>query len=410
MNKETFCPAPWMHLHVINDGRAFPCCMTPIEDKYSFGNVKEQSLLEIMNDPKAKEMRLGMLQNKPLPPSCHRCTEKEAVNMNSMRKGMVDKYAHLINQQVTNTKEDGSVDELKLLYWDFRFSNYCNLSCRTCGPIFSTSWAKDAKVLWKSTVREAALIDLKDATNFWNDLYANIDSVDEIHFAGGEPVLMEEHWRLTDMLIEKNLLNTRLKYSTNATTLTYKGRNILDVWKKFKHVHVSVSVDGAYDTFDYVRNRGKWPETEEVLTAIKNSGVEFWIHPTISILNIYRLTELHDKLLEMNIVGDTKKNFADYFITQFHLNPLFSPEYYSLTSLPKHHKLAVEEMLRTYADKMFVEHAIPKKGWLSIIDFMNSADTTHQWNRFVDMTKQLDSIRQQEFLKINPEFKDEFTS
>ena len=79
-----------------------------------------------------------------------------------------------------------------------------------------------------------ALIDLKDAPVFWEDIEKHIDSVQEIHFAGGEPVLMEEHWRLLDILLEKGLTNVKLKYSTNATVLTYKKRNILDVWKQFK--------------------------------------------------------------------------------------------------------------------------------------------------------------------------------
>jgi len=94
MNKDynNFCVAPWMHLHVINDGRAFACCQTPLKDENSFGNVKHQKLIEIVNSDQAKQMRKDMLEGKPLPSACERCTSKEAVGLNSMRTGFNDRW------------------------------------------------------------------------------------------------------------------------------------------------------------------------------------------------------------------------------------------------------------------------------------------------------------------------------
>jgi radical SAM protein with 4Fe4S-binding SPASM domain len=410
MNKSNFCPAPWMHLHIINDGRAFPCCQTPLENKHSFGNVKNNTLLEILNSDNAKQMRLNMLKGDPLPSSCERCTSKEVVGMNSMRTGLVSGYGKDTQSFINKTNADGSLDELELQYWDFRFSNYCNLSCRTCGPIFSTSWAKDAKIIWSSENKQQTLIDLKDADLFWNDITNHIDSVQEIHFAGGEPVIMEEHWQMIDLLLEKRLFNTRLRYSTNATVLTYKGRNILDVWKQFTNVHVSLSIDGVNDAFEYIRNRGVWNTTKENLLAIADSEVKYWVHPTLSVLNIYRLVELHEILLNLNILNPSKdkRNLDSYFITQFHINPLFTPEYYSLQSLPAKHKKEIEKMLLSYSEKMFLKYGIPKSGWISIIEFMNAADTSHEWGNFIEMTNKLDAVRKQSFIRINPEFSEYF--
>lgn len=398
----SFCSAPWMHLHVINDGRAYPCCMTPLEDKYQLGNVKEQSLFEIMNSDRAKKMRVDM-QNGILPESCMRCKSKEDAGMPSMRTGMVDRWLPEIQDLVDNTEFDGTINELRLKYWDFRFSNYCNLSCRTCSPIFSTSWAADYKAV-NGVDMGPALIDLKDAPVFWEDIEKHIDSVQEIHFAGGEPVLMEEHWRLLDILLEKGLTNVKLKYSTNATVLTYKKRNILDVWKQFKYVHLSLSIDGEGDTFEVVRNRGKWKQTEDNLIAISKSKVDYWVHPTVSILNIYRIPELHNRLLEIGVLNPERQN---YWVTQFHINPLFIPQYYSITSLPGHHKQAVKEMLESYGKEMSIKHNIPFSGWQSIIDFMYSSDTSHQWKHFLKSTKVLDELRGQDLFRINPEFANE---
>lgn len=391
-----------MHLHVINDGRAYPCCMTPLEDKYQLGNVKEQTLFEIMNSERAKKMRVEMM-NGILPESCMRCKSKEDAGMPSMRTGMVQRWYPEIEDLVEDTEFDGTIPELRLKYWDFRFSNYCNLSCRTCSPIFSTSWAADYKAI-NNVDMGPALIDLKEANVFWDDIVNHIDSVQEIHFAGGEPVLMEEHWRLLDLLIEKGLTNVKLKYSTNATVLTYKKRNVLDMWKKFKYVHLSLSIDGVGEAFEVIRNRGKWDQTRENLIAISKSGVDYWVHPTVSNLNIYRLPELHSELLEIGVLNPKREN---YWITQFHINPLFIPQHYSLTSLPYHHKQAVTKLLTEYGKKMAIEHNIPFDGWQSIIDFMNSSDTSSQWKHFIKATKVLDELRGQDLFKINPEFVDE---
>jgi MoaA/NifB/PqqE/SkfB family radical SAM enzyme len=406
MKKETSCPALWMHLHVINDGRAFPCCMTPLEDSNSFGNVNDQSLIEIMNSPKAKSMRVGMMNGDPLPPSCHRCTEKEVLGLNSYRTGMVNGYTNIIKDRVKDTLPDGTINYVELNSWDFRFSNYCNLSCRTCAPLFSTSWSKDFKVLWGKKANDKVLINLENANPFWKDLEEQVKHVKEIHFAGGEPVIMEEQWRLLDMLVERNLTDIELFYSTNATMLTFKGRNILDLWKKFKNVHLSLSIDGEGPAFEYVRNRGKWADVEQNLKDINAAGIKNWVHPTVSILNIYRLTELHDKLIELDAV-DLKK-LHNYFVTEFHINPLFTPNYYCLTSLPPHHKQAVAKMLTDYADKMYDLYRLPKESWIGIINFMNTSDTSNLWPNFVDMTKRLDKIRNQNFLEINPEFTNDF--
>jgi sulfatase maturation enzyme AslB (radical SAM superfamily) len=257
--------------------------MTPIDNQSTLGNVNNNSLFEIMNSDKAKSMRKGMLEGKPLPSSCSRCVSKEKSGMGSMRIGMNDHWFDEVEDLVENTNEDGSIDELRLLYWDFRFSNYCNLACRTCSPLFSTAWTKDFVQVFGDKSEHLGLINLDGANTFWDNIEETIHTAKEIHFAGGEPLIMPEHWKLIEMLEERNLYDVKLKYSTNATMLENKGRNIIDIWKKFKHVHLSLSIDGTGDLFELVRHNGKWAKTRENLIKINEAGIDFWLHPTISI-------------------------------------------------------------------------------------------------------------------------------
>lgn len=410
-NSENFCVAPWMHLHVINDGRAFACCQTPLRNENSFGNVKHQSLQDVMNSERAKTMRKDMLDGKPLPKACERCASKQQHGLNTMRTGLNDKWYNKVSDLIATTADDGSIPELQLKYWDFRFSNYCNLACTTCSPLFSTQWSKDWKQLHpNSSHYDTRLIDLKEANIFWNDIEHNLDAMSEIHFAGGEPLIMPEHWKILDLLDEKKKYDVELRYSTNGTTLGTSKQNILEYWKKFNYVHLSLSIDGAGDAFEHIRYKGKWKETLDNLKKIRASGAaDYWFHPTVSILNIFRLTELHETLHNEDLMplGRIHKNRAfnleNYWVDRFHLNPLFTPEYYSITILPPHLKDRAAEEISAYGKRMEAEHGIPYHGWQNIIDFMYQADNSHLFEQFVRKSKELDNVRGTDIFKINPE-------
>ena len=411
-----FCSALWMHLHVINDGRTYPCCMTPIENDTSLGNVNNNTLFEIMNSDKAKLMRKDMIEGNPLPHSCNRCVQKENSGFGSMRIGMNDHWFDEIQDMVAETKPDGSIDELRLLYWDFRFSNYCNLACRTCSPLFSTSWTNDFIKVFGDKTEHLGLINLDDADIFWKNIEETIHTAKEIHFAGGEPLIMPEHWKLIEMLEKRELFDVKLKYSTNATMLENKGRNIIDIWKKFKHVHLSLSIDGIGENFEMVRHNGKWAKTRENLIKINEAGLDFWIHPTVSILNIFRITEMHKEFFDMGLIPIKKKaheiynfNPDHYFVSRFHINPCFYPLHYALETLPQELKQQATDKITEYGKMMEAEHGIPFAGWQSLIDIMNKTQGhSHNFGEFVSITKRLDILRNQDFLRLNPEFKPYF--
>jgi radical SAM protein with 4Fe4S-binding SPASM domain len=410
VKSKNFCTVPWMHIHVINDGRVFPCCQTPIEDENALGNVKEQRIIEIVNSDKYKTMRKNMLEDKPLPDSCERCTKKEDSGINTMRTGMNDQYAETNLDFITQTADDGAISEARLQYWDFRFSNYCNLACRTCSPLFSTKWHAESFKLHKVHFSgPKALIDLKEAKMFWDDLDGQIQHLKSIQMAGGEPVIMEEHWKLIQMLEQKNKTDVSLRYSTNATKLTYKGINMLDVWKKFKYVHLSLSIDGIGPHFDYIRHHGHWDEVKANLLAIRETkSIDYWMHPTISILNIFHITDMHKELFDLDLIPNRKlfpgNQFSSnaYFIHRFHLNPLFTPNSHSIKALPKELKTLATDHLLTYGEMMNKNHGIPMSGWQSLVDFMWASDDSHLFQDFIDHTKKLDELRSQDFTKLDP--------
>jgi uncharacterized Fe-S cluster-containing radical SAM superfamily protein len=99
---------------------------------------------------------------------------------------------------------------LKIQFLDFRNSNLCNMKCRSCGPIFSSSWAEE---LGNTIVlnQQATDFDSLDLTN-----------CEKIYFAGGEPLLNYQHYELLQRLIDLGR-DPVLIYSTNLSSLKYKN-------------------------------------------------------------------------------------------------------------------------------------------------------------------------------------------
>ena len=62
IESDTFCILPWIHLHAYPDGRAYPCCFA--FDPYPVGNLNKNSLAEVFNGDRMKEIRNRMLNNQ----------------------------------------------------------------------------------------------------------------------------------------------------------------------------------------------------------------------------------------------------------------------------------------------------------------------------------------------------------
>ena len=108
-----------------------------------------------------------------------------------------------------------------MTYWDIRFSNLCNLSCRSCGHIFSSSWYKDQVALagpeWaknNSVLNYAGRFE----TDMMEQLMEHLDYVEQIYFAGGEPLMMDEHYVILDELERRGRFDVRLIYNTELLT------------------------------------------------------------------------------------------------------------------------------------------------------------------------------------------------
>jgi organic radical activating enzyme len=396
---KTFCIYPWIHFHAYPTGSAYPCCMADMQ--FPIGDMRKHTIREIWNQAPMREMRRRMINNQPIS-ACNRCYEQENAGFVSGRQSANKHHGHHIDR-VKNTKTDGGLDQFELTYWDIRFSNLCNLRCRSCGHIFSSQWYQDQAKLagpkWRSEHTPLNYAG-RFETDAWDQLVEHIDHVEQIYFAGGEPLLMEEHYRILDELDRREMYHVRLIYNTNFTHTDLKGRSVFDYWRKFNSVSVGASLDGSGSYAEYIRKGTTWKDIEanrvEMIKVCPN--VDFYISPTLSIMNAWHLPDFHRDWVERGLIRHQDLN----------VNILQDPPYYRIDIATPEYKQQLSDRFQKHI-QWLKSAGDPlgrvTSGFEAAIKFMNATDNTHLIEQFWKKTQELDTIRNEKILDVIPELK-----
>ena len=401
MSEDKFCIVPWIHLNTEPNGRVKPCCAYLGQD---FGNLKDTTLEEIWNNEHTKSMRRSFLKNE-IPEGCLTCTKKEDSGGVSYRMAVTERFSHHIEKAKSNTLPDGTYETFEIIFWDFRFSNICNFKCRMCGHGSSSSWFDDFTPEEKKTK-----IKFLDSSYYGTDLmkYVDqfIDDVEEIYFAGGEPLLMAEHYQILDKLIAKERYDVFLRYNTNMSTIKYKDYDLVDIWKRFKDVRIFASIDGIDENAEYSRSGTDWPRVEENLVRLSQSNVGYVVSTTINILTVFNFTKLIDKLIELKM--STRKVLVS------HVN---WPQHYMSSVLPEELKNKVRIRLDEHLEKITSIVTKEESRWLAnlyneVKFYLNSTisleKTLELQQKFKRDTIKLDRIRKEDIRTAVPELSEWF--
>ena len=398
IESDTFCMLPWMHLHAYPDGRAYPCCFA--FDKLHVGNVNENSMEEVFNGPKMKQMRLNMLSNKKSR-ECIKCYDQEQSGFFSLRLSSNKHFGHNISM-TENTKPDGTADFI-IKYWDIRFSNLCNMACRSCGTWFSSNWYEDHKKLTGAPPNHAKIMKAGRSSNdIWEQLLKQFDHVEQFYFAGGEPIIMEEHLRILKELDKRKMYHVRLIYNTNFSKSKFKGTDIFELWNKFDSVSIGASLDAMGPRAELMRKGTVWEETvanrKRMLEVCPQ--VDFYISATVGLSNCLHVTDFHKDWVEQGLIKPQDFNF----------NLLQYPMWQRMDLLPQNEKERVTAKYNEHIAWLKSQDHLTRasKGFESALDWMNKKDMTRMLPTFVGETRKYDKIRDENFTDVFPEWKDLF--
>jgi radical SAM protein with 4Fe4S-binding SPASM domain len=392
-DSKTFCIYPWIHLHAYPTGEVYPCCHAEMKPGV-VGNCRTNTLEEIWKDAPMEKLRTDMLSETPNA-ACTRCYEQEESGFFSGRRSANKHHGHHIKKLENNPFE--------MTYWDIRFSNLCNLKCRSCGHIFSSQWYQDQAKLagpeWKerNTVLNYAG---RSETDMWTQLEPHLDYVEQIYFAGGEPLLMEEHYNILEELLRRGRTEVRLIYNTNFTHTDLKGKSVFEYWKQFRSVAVGASLDGYGKPAEYIRKGTVWTDVVKNRHSMLATcpRVDFYVSPTLSIMNAWHLPDFHREWVAHGLIKPQDLN----------VNILQDPAHYRIDIAPSEYKKQLTEKYQQHLNWLkIVGDPLGRatQGFESAVQFLNATDNTHLIDTFWRKTHELDSIRKENCLEIIPELK-----
>ena len=337
----TFCALPWLHLSTRPNGHMRVCCtanasavavnpesMDKIKsdagivarDDGKPANLATTSLTEAWNNTYMKSIRKMML-NGEQPQSCTKCFKEEEAGHKSKRIWETRKWVKQLGLDdiIGNTQEDGTIDP-KIRYIDLRLGSKCQLACVMCSPHDSSGWVKEHKKIhpnlknqklkythnWEKETGKLAWSGgsynwHKKNPQFWDELYAQIPTLKQLYWAGGEALIMDDHYTLLEKIIEDGYASQiELRYNSNG--LEWRS-DMFELWKEFRNVIFHFSVDDIGDRLHYIRYPSPWKQVEEQIHKLDNypyGNLDLTTAWTGIALNLYYLPEFIKWKLESN--------------------------------------------------------------------------------------------------------------
>ena len=407
---------PFTGLATREDGAVKVCCRSaPI------GFIQDAPLEYHWNGETMQRIRRQVLRGER-PTECAPCFNLEDQGVESLRQrhiaGVIpEARINLYPDALSKMAHDFTMP-FEIPTMEIKLNNLCNLKCRMCNPLDSTNWTDWDKVtpFYKKennflvhTITELVdkpgkyIGEFDDSDNWWSSFEKLLPHFKRVEFAGGEPLMDPQHYKILDMLKPYGK-NIEIKYATNGTTLGIsQGRTIHDYWPHFRSVAVNVSIDGIHDVYNYIRGNGDFNQVEENIKEIKKI-------PNVSRV-VGAFTAQAGNILQA-------AECIDYFINKmgvvFYSHRVSYPNCLSAQVLPQDLKdiaIARLEEVKLRVDRWNVVKENPLLGKVTHqqiqdnINYLQAKDQVNLWQDFLDFNFALDSTRNQSLLEVMPEFK-----
>ena len=335
MEDKFICPRPFHNIYNHPGGNYSPCCWAVPEN--SKGDPNSILPIDHFNGEAFRRLRKEMLEGKKtdfLYSYCKYCFDQEE-NFNISPRTRFDPIS---TEKIFNIfNDDGSLkNDIKERFLSVSiniFGNACNLECHGCDPKSSSSRTKAIKKIYPelesvginpklfSIDYKNNSFDLNNKEHFSNiidQLLKYSDIITNIHFVGGEPMLMKHHFLLLNRLIEENKSKQiNLNYVSNMTLMSLNEMKYY--FDNFKMTNIQWSVDALKEKNYWLRYPTDWESTTKNVFDIQSyfkktrkGSIVATITP--SILGIPSLRKTYNWLHVRGLLN--RKNLIFNIITQ----------------------------------------------------------------------------------------------
>lgn len=422
---------PWIHLATRPNGDVRVCCTANasgagIEDNKDAGlvkqdgvtmNLRDHTIEKVWNCEQMKKTRLDLLAAR-VPNSCTKCFIEESNGIVSKRQWELEVWKDRIDipSVVSKTTDDGSLP-VEIPYFDLRLGNLCQLKCIMCSPHDSSSWIKE----WKLQYPKYKTVELKqdqlwdnDFDYTWYKKGSFLDTmkdqsanIKELYFAGGEPLLIPEHYKILQFMIETgSAKNCILRYNSNGIELP---ENLFDLWNHFKHVKFNFSIDAVGAKNDYIRYPSKW---DNVVTNLKRlddtpNNIVVNIACAVQLLNVFYIPELVHWKQSQNF---KKINLPPYGAGLIGTHLVYLPSYLNVRVLPNRLKKQVADRIEYFCSRQvhndeFFSNPYGLTRWQGLVQYMMAEDWSSKLPTLEDYLSVTDTQRGTNYREIFPDLK-----
>lgn len=440
----TFCILPWIHLSTRPNGHLRVCCTAnassagATNDKVYGGevgilknkdgkpaNLNTTDLLTAWNNGYMKGVRQQMLAGE-IPPSCSKCFKEESAGHRSKRNWETEYWSRRVNVDdlIRQTQSDGSVAP-KIAYVDLRLGSKCNLKCIMCSPHDSSLWVGDWRKLYPQ-IQNPSLKQIMEWPNngkvdgasydwhknnpaFWEQLYQQLPNLEQLYFAGGEPLIIDEHYSLLEECVKRNEAHhIELRYNSNGLELPEK---LFPLWAKFKRVRFHFSLDSIGEMNHYIRYPSDWTRVVQNLRRLDDTppSIEVTLACAVQALNINYIPEFIEWKLSENFkkinpwpLGAGLVNFH-FVYHPANLNVKILPQWFK-DQISDKYEAYIKVLEKRFAHKPeFAQNSYGIPRLRGLVRFMKSEDWSQRLPEFREYIRLMDSIRGTDFSKIFPE-------
>jgi sulfatase maturation enzyme AslB (radical SAM superfamily) len=413
---KTFCMHPFTGLATREDGAIQVCCRS-----HPIGFIQDAPLEYHWNGEAMQRIRRQVLRGER-PSECAPCFNLEDQGVESLRQrhiaGVIPEARITLYPDALSKMAHDFTMPFEIPTMEIKLNNLCNLKCRMCHPGDSTSWNDWAEIkdfykdegqviyqmVEEHNLENKPLLDkFEDNAEWWASLEKNLPHFRRVEFAGGEPLMDPQHYRILDMLAPYGD-QIEIKYATNLTTLGKNNRTIWQYWPKFKSVAVNVSIDGIGTSYEYVRGNASWAELinniKQIQTMPNISRIVGAV--AVQVSNVMVL----DKMIEY---------FLDDLGIVFYTNMVQYPNVLSAQVIPKELKDIAISRLESIKKELSTFKLVKEKPILygitlnqinGIINFIQAKDQSQLWPDCIEFNRRLDKTRNQSFEETTPEFKE----
>jgi len=372
-DSQWYCPMPFRSVYSEHDG-VKPCCSYA---KRFTGSIDEWLASDELEQLQQKFLR-GEVDN-----DCRFCKKQEENGFSSTRQKGLEDHPDFYTE--TNITE-----------FDYRSNNLCNFKCRSCYAGASSAWLADLKqsdyIKNLQPPVNSKLVFNNSKNQTW--IADNIEQLQIVTLAGGEPTLIDEVKNLVYQLSNAKEKDRRIVMITNGSVFD-------DFWQEMSeklgyYLAWAISLDAVGEQAEIIRHGTNWTEVDKNIKKIVQVGKSVVFNTTVSNLNLLHLGPLqkyisdirHEKHARGHICKQTAKS-------------VWMPEFMNPVNWPDDLKpMVLENLDQTIAVESFEDSRV----WL---EQLRKQIAQHKfdpalWQTQVNYNKELDRIRDEDFRTLIP--------